>query len=435
MILGLPPILGLLPLLLYIVLSFRKNVHPFVNVVICVLVGAILVGQPLLELGGVLGKSLGSFLGLVGLIIMLGSGLAFILHSTGVAENIVYILMRKIGVNTENRAILATMITSMTMSLLLGTLTGGNAVIAPIVVPLVAAVGITPSTLAVVLQAAGVTGLFIGPYTPPMVTLMGITNLSYLDILFHISLPLSALMWVLVFLFAKRTQKLTKGVYSYGSDVERPRDDYVPTKETARATKALLITMVLLVIYGIVMKGGASFAVMVMIVSALVTGLAAGYGITRIYEEIMAGCAKFLWLFLMFVLFDPFLMFVEKSGAFGALVEYAQPFINSGGMMGVALIATAIGTWGINGAAVAQAMMMDKLFRPVVDSLGMSPYLWGLIVLLGSQLTSFAYPGLDIIAAMGMARSTDMKTMLKFGYILIVAAFLLCAGCVYVYAG
>ena len=43
MIFNLPPICGLFPLLLYIVLAFKKGMHPLVNVSICAVVGAIMV--------------------------------------------------------------------------------------------------------------------------------------------------------------------------------------------------------------------------------------------------------------------------------------------------------------------------------------------------------------------------------------------------------
>ena len=45
MIFNLPPICGLFPLLLYIVLAFKKGMHPLVNVSICAVVGAIMVKQ------------------------------------------------------------------------------------------------------------------------------------------------------------------------------------------------------------------------------------------------------------------------------------------------------------------------------------------------------------------------------------------------------
>lgn len=433
LIFGLPPIVGLVPLIIYIILAFRKDINPVVNVIICVLIGAVIVKQPILGLGAVVSKSLGSFLGLVGLIIMLGSGMAGILKKSGVAENIVNIMMRKIGVNTPSRAILATMVTSCVMTLLLGTLTGGNAVITPIVIPLLVAVGITPSTLAVIIQAAGVTGLFIGPYTPPMVTIMGITGLSYFQVLAYTGLPVSIVMWVVTYFFALYTQKKTVGIYSFSADIKAPEKDYIPSARTVRATWGFCISMALMVIYGIYSKGGASYALMVLAVTSVITGYAAGYNATQIFQEVMDGCSKFIWVFVMFILFEPFLSFVEKSGAFQALVEYINPLIETSGKVGFSAFAAAIGTWGINGAAVAQAMMMDKVFQPTIARLAIDMRLWSLIVLVGSQMTSFAYPGLDMIANMGMAHSTDLKSQMKLGYTIITLIFVLCIVASYLY--
>lgn len=42
MIFDLPPILGLTPLIVYIILAFRKEIHPLVNVMICIVIGMVL---------------------------------------------------------------------------------------------------------------------------------------------------------------------------------------------------------------------------------------------------------------------------------------------------------------------------------------------------------------------------------------------------------
>ncbi|MDR2180745.1 MAG: citrate transporter [Synergistaceae bacterium] len=433
LIFGLPPIVGFFPLVLYIILAFRKDIHPVVNVIISVLIGAIIVKQPILGLGAVVAQSLSSFLGLVGLIIMLGSGMAGILKKSGVAENLVNIMMRKIGVNTPERAVVATMVTSCVMSLLLGTLTGGNAVITPIVIPLLAAINMTPSTLAAIIQSAGVTGLFIGPYTPPMVTVMGITGLSYFEVLFYTGLPVSIIMWIVTYFFALHTQKKTAGIYSFSADIKTPEENYKPSGKTVRATWGFCISMVLMVVYGVYNKGGSSYALMVLATVSVVTGFAAGYNASQIFQEVMEGCGKFVWVFVMFILFDPFLAFVEKSGAFQALVDYMNPLIQSSGKLGFTLFSAAVGTWGINGAAVAQAMMIDKIFRPTIIELSLNMKLWSLIVLVGSQMTSFAYPGLDMVANMGMAHSHDLKSQMKLGYIIIVTVFILCAVAAFIY--
>ena len=46
--------------------------------------------------------------------------------------------------------------------------------------------------------------------------------------------------------------------------------------------------------------------------------------------------------------------------------------------------------------------------------------LWGLIVLIGHQITSFAYPGVDMIGQIGLAHASDIKPMLKLAYMAII---------------
>ncbi len=416
---NLPPIIGLLPLIIYIILSFKKNTHPVVNVFVCVLLGAVIVKQPILKLGAVISDALGSFMALIGFIIILGSGLGEVLNKAGVAENLVHILMDKIGINTERKAIIGTMITSVLLVTLLGTMAGANAIIAPIVIPLIATMGITPSTLAVIFQGAGQTGLFIGPFSPPMVTLMELTGLSYGKILLYAGLPVSVCMWVVTYFIARHTQKQTFGKYEFDIEVKEEDEKYVATTEEKRATTVFLFTFLVLIIYGVAVKSGASYAIFIMITVAIFTGLAAGMKIGEIVDSMFEGMSKLIWLFAMFILFEPFLMFVEGSGAFDALFDILQPLIVNSGQTVFALLTSLIGIFGINGAAVAQAMLMDSLFSNMVSELGVHMGLWAAVLLIGSQITSFAYPGGDMLGAMGLAQSKDVKSMLKLGYSII----------------
>ena len=420
MIFNLPPICGLFPLLLYIVLAFKKGMHPLVNVSICAVVGAIMVKQPLNGLGAVIYESMGSFLALVGFIIMLGSGLGMVLRKTGVAAAIVNVLMRKIGVRTQKRAMIATMVCSVVLVTLLGTLAGANAVIAPIVIPLVAAVGITPSALAVIFQGAGQTGLFLSPFSPPMVTLMSITGLSYPRLLLCAGLPVSIVMWVGTFLIANKVQKETQGTENFGPDGEAAAENFQMDPATRRATIAFAVTMALMVIYGIATNGGASFVILVMIVAAIITGLFARMPVGTIFDSMMEGCGKMMWLFFMFLIFNPFLNFVTQSGAFDALLQLLEPLIGPTGKVGFTLLTVLVGIFGINGAAVAQAMMIDSLFSSFLPTLGISMELWGMIVLIGHQITSFAYPGVDMIGQMGLAHASNIKPMMKLSYFAII---------------
>ncbi len=413
MIFNISPLFALIPLVLYIVLAFR-DINPILNVLVCVILSAVITKHPLLSLGGVIADSLGSFLTMIGFIILMGAALGAVLKKTGVAENIVLTMMKRIGIDTTRKAILATMASSVILVSLLGTLAGANAILAPIVIPLVAVIGITPSTLAAVFHGAGATGLFIGPFSPQVITLLGLTGLSYGQYLLGAGLPVTIVCWVVTYFMALRIQKKTDGVYAYEM-VEKANLDYAPSPRTKRATAAFFVVLVALVGYGMIESRGSSYSIVVMISSAVVTGLFGGLKLNELFETLVEGASRYVWLFIMFVLFTPFITFVDEAGAFKALVELLQPLMKSQSKVLFTLVSSLTGIFGVGGAAVAQSVVMDKMFKDLVQGLQISSLLWAAIVLVGSQITSFAYPEADMLGQMGLARSKDIKNMVKFG--------------------
>ncbi|MEA4963312.1 GntT/GntP/DsdX family permease [Lutispora sp.] len=421
MIFGLPPILGFLPLLLYIILMFKgKDMN--VSVLACVILGAILTGESITGFGAVLQQSLSSFLSLIGFIIVLGAGLGEVLTETRVAHNIVYLVIRKAKLKSKKQAILIAMITSTALVSMLGTLAGSNAIIAPIIIPIVASLGITPSTLGVILHGAGATGLYIGPFVPPVVTIMGLTGLSYGKYLMTAGIPLAIIVWGSTYFVASRTQKLTEGKSAYSED-DSVAEDFEATPQIKRATYAFIITMAIMLGYGIMSKAGASYAIVVMLATALVTGFAAGMSFDESLKTLVKGSSKMYWMFFMFVLFDPFLNYVAKSGAFNAIAAYMQPLIDKGGEVAFLMVSTFIGVFGISGAGVAQAKMTHDLFLPLVQSMNIDMSIWALVVLVSCQVTFFVTPTVDMVGQMGLARSKDIKAMLKNGWVLTVITF------------
>ncbi len=425
MIFDLPPILGFLPLLLYIILMLRgKDMN--VSVLICVLLGAVLTGETVTGFGKVLQGSLSSFLSLIGFIIVLGAGLGEVLSETRVAHNIVHFVIGQSKIKSKKQAILISMLTSTALVSMLGTLAGSNAIIAPIIIPIVASLGITPNTLGVILHGAGATGLYIGPFVPPVVTIMGLTGLTYWEYLINAGIPLAVIVWGSTFFVACRTQKLTEGKFAYG-DHDMASTDFKVTPQIKRATTAFLATMTLMLLYGIYAKAGASYAIVVMLTAALVTGVSAGLGLTRALGTLVRGSSKMYWMFFMFVLFDPFLNYVAKSGAFNAIATYMQPLIDRGGEVAFLMLSTAIGVFGISGAGVAQAQITHELFLPLVTSMSIKMSIWALVVLVACQITFFVTPTVDMVGQMGLARSKDLKAMLKNGWVITIITF------VYVY--
>lgn len=171
MIFDLPPIIGFLPLLVYIILMLR-NTEMNVAVIISVVIGAVLTGENVIGFGSKVATSLGSFTALIGFIIVLGSGLGEVMTRTKVAHNIVYKVVNKANINSKPKGVIVSMLISTLLVSLLGTLSGANAIIAPILIPIVASIGLSPDTLGVLLHGAGAAGYSLGPFCPVPVTIM-----------------------------------------------------------------------------------------------------------------------------------------------------------------------------------------------------------------------------------------------------------------------
>lgn len=415
LIFNLPPIFGLLPLLIYIVLAFRKGMNLVVLVAISVLSGAILTCQTPKMFGATFYSSIGSFLGLVGVMIMAGSGLGNVLRRTGVAENIVNFLTRRVGVNTQSRAIISVMICSVVMTTLLGTLAGANAVIAPIVISLVATVGLTPWTVAVLFQGAGQAGLFLSPVSAAMLVMMEITGKSYPYLLGFVGIPVTIVMCAGTYFIAKSVQKQSFGLVAY-DDVVASDAEYKATPQVKRATAAFALTMIVMVLYGIIVSGGAAFAVVIMATVSVITGLCGGLKVGEICESFCEGCGKMVHMFFALVFFNMLMVYVNGSGGFQVLVDLLEPLAMRGGKIGFTIIATLVGIFGVGGTAVAQVAVIDAMFKPLVEALQLNLGVWAMCLLIGSQITSFAYPGNDMMGAMALARCTSIKPMLQLAY-------------------
>lgn len=414
MIFGLPALIGFLPLVIYLYLAFKgKNLLS--TVIICVLVGAVLTGQTPVSLSNEIANGLKSFLGLIGFIIMMGAGLGEVLTETKVARNLVEILIKKVGIKSQNQAIIVTMGASTLLVSLLRTLAGANAMIAPILIPIVASFGLTPNALAVILHGAGACGLFLGPFVPPVITLMGLTGLTYGTYLANIGMPVAALVLISTYYTGKKVQKQYEGIEMYSTEDMDKDVEFVSTPEINKATMVFALVMIGMLAYGIYAKAGAAYAIVVMLTVAFTTGLAAGRSMMDIIGSLTKGATRMFWLFFMFVLYDPFLKFVTMTGAFTTLGDMLKPLIEVSGDIGFIIISTLVGIFGVSGAAVAQSVVLNDLFKNIVVDINLPMTIWGTVLLIGSQITSFAYPTGDMIGQMGLARSKDLKSMIRNG--------------------
>lgn len=420
MIFGLPALLGFIPLIIYIVMALRgKNLT--LTVLACVIIGALMTTQTLnpfeilKNFGSTMQASLGSFLAMIGFIIMLGSGMGEVLSETKVAHNIVNLVMTKLKIKSQTTGLLVSMFLSTLLVSTLGTLAGANAILSPIVIPILAGLALTPNALGVALHGAGAAGLFIGPFVPPVVTILELTGMSYSSYLLSTGLPAAAIVWLVSFYSAKKTQSQTFGINAY-DDSDLVSDKLEATPEMKRGTIVFILCMVILLAGGIAIGAGASYAIVIMLATSFITGLSAGMKAEDILKAVIRGCQRMFWMFLMFCLFDPFIGYVTASGAFSALANLLQPILEGAGEIVFLMVSTLIGIFGISGAAVAQSKVIHELFFPTVQALAIPMTMWSSVILIGSQITSFALPTGDMVGQMGLARSNDLKAMLKNGY-------------------
>lgn len=161
-----------------------------------------------------------------------------------------------------------------------------------------------------------------------------------------------------------------------------------------------------------------------MITVSIVTAIAGGIKLNTMFDIMSKGAGRMLSLFFMFVLFDPFVSFIDEAGAFKALAQLLTPLIKTGNKLLFSLTSTLTGVFGISGAAVAQSVVLNKMFAQSASQIGIPATMWSLILLVGSQMTSFAYPGADMICEMGLAESKDIKSMIKLGITIVISCIL-----------
>jgi H+/gluconate symporter-like permease len=405
---------GLLPLLVYIVLVFRGT-EVLAATVISVLLGAVLSHQTILSFGQALATAMGSFLAMVGLIIMLGRGLGEVLAATGVSHTIVHRIIHSIGIDTEKKAMAGIMTACLVMVGLLGTMAGGNAIIAPIVVPIAAAVGLSRSTVAVIFQAVGEEALILGPFTPPVITLLGLTKIGYGEMICYVSGPVALITLTATWIMIQRIQRRTRESQRY--ELPEEVESFVPTPRSKRATAVFALSFSAAVVWGIASHAPTSFVIVIMLGLSLVTGLVGGLSFDEVLRFIIKGMAGNVGLFLLFLLLDPFISFVEKAGGFASLAVLLKPGMEIGGRSAIVITGGLLGAFGISGATVATLKLLHEMFNPLLARYGVSMLAWSVALVVATRVNNFVFPGANMVSSLGFAESDDMRSMLKNGWV------------------
>lgn len=400
-------------IILYAMMVF-KNVNPLVATAICVGIGFIFNQSTPIQIGNILEASLGSFLALVGFIIMLGRGLGEILNDTKVSHTLVYKIVHTIGINTKRRVKIGVVMSSLVVVAVLGTLAGGLAILAPILRPIAASVGLSRPSLAVLMQAAGEEALIIGPFAPPVVALIGVTGISYSTMLIYASIPIAIVTIITTWIVANKLQTQYP-LELFDQDSNDNLERFIPTKKQTIATLAFIVSFIACVVFGLLYKAGTSYVVFVMLFLALTTGLLGGLNLNQIFSLLLDGMKKNFHLFFIFILLDPFLNLVQSAGGFNALTILFKPLEHMGGRAALSILVGVTGAFGMPAASAAVIKMLHQMFNPAAISMQLSITSFAFSMLLATRITNFAYPGANMFAAMGFAESQNIKAMIKNG--------------------
>lgn len=412
-----PSLLALLPLLVYLIMVFR-NKSNLAGLAVGIVVAAVLTGQGLKALSSIFATALGSFLGTIGLIIMFGSGLGYLMNKARVSHTLVYWIVKRIGVNSEKKGMIAIIVSSIVICGLLGTLAGGNAVIAPVIIPVVAAVGLTPTAVCALLRVAGEVGLIMGPLTGVTIATMGVTGLSYGKLMLWAVIPFSVV-WLGATLYAAgRIQKKYKGV-----EVYEITDDMVDinsieiTKEQKLTTLLFILAFIFLVAFGIITKQGTSYAIIVMLILSVIIAICSKMEIDSALDTFVEGASKMTNMFLVFIFFEVMFVMIGLGGGFDALGELLKGLVASGGKAGILIVASIVGGFGIEAAAVAEIQIVHEMFINMVNQVNLPMEIWATAILAATRITGSLYPTANLAGQLGISRCSNMKEVLKASWI------------------
>lgn len=410
-----PSLLALIPLAVYIIMVFRGKDNTS-GIIVGIAIGALMMGQDLKMLSAAFAASLGSSTALIGVIIMAGAGLGVLMTEARVTHTLVYWIVKRIGVNTQTKAKVTLMICSILVCGLLGTLGGGNAVIAPILIPLMASLGVTPTVVAALFKVSGEVGLMVGPLTGVTLITMEVTGLSYGQLMIGAVIPFS-IFWLGGMWFAvKRTQRRTEGKEFYKLDDVQDLSQIVVTPKERNTTLAFLAAFAALVVYGVLTKQGTSYALIVMILLSAVVGIVGRLDIDHVVNSMAKGIASQAKMFVVFVTIDVLLNLVTLGGGFEAISNLLGGAAGSS-PTAVMLIASVVGGFGIEAAAVAEIKIIAEMFGAAALASGLPMTMFAIAILSATRLTGGIYPTSNMMGQLGIAHSENTREMLEANWI------------------
>lgn len=257
-----PSLLGLIPLVVYIVLSFAIQDSIIIPISIATIVGFIMSGNGAVAFGTQFGATMGSTMGQVGFLVMLGAGLGGVMSEVGVTKTLCKWIVKGFHIKTKKIALIVLSLTEVILVLFIGSGVTATAIAAPFMIPIAALFGIHPVSMAVIMAIDGFVGMLLSPFASPNIMCMDITGLSFTSFELWAALPLLIVMFVaslVVIFYVEKKYTQNENSEKYELSEEEMNYDIEVSPVAKRATIAFLITFVLCVAYVIFFGGGMAY--------------------------------------------------------------------------------------------------------------------------------------------------------------------------------
>ncbi len=253
----------------------------------------------------------------------------------------------------------------------------------------------------------------VGPLTGVTLITMEVTGLSYGQLMLQAVLPFSIFWLAGAWLGANHVQKKLQGkeYYEVTTDIKN-LDSVVISAEDSRNTVIFLAAFFLLVLYGILSKQGTAYALIVMIILEAVVAICTRMKVDHAMNAIIKGVASQAGMFLVFITIEALLSYVTLGGGFEALSNLLGGFAGDS-PTAVMLIASLVGGFGIEAAAVAEIKIISGMFGELALTTGLPMGCFAVSILAATRLTGSAYPTSNFAGQIGIAHCDNTKEALK----------------------
>lgn len=416
---------GLLPIVLYAILTLL-GMDLVLATLISLLSSFLILQSSPTEVGELLGESTAELITQIGIIILLGAATGEVLKVTGVASRVVEGIVKTTGNTSRTKAQFGIVLACLFLVAGLGTLAGALAIAAPVLIPVAARVGLTRSATAAAMFIGGCAGLALAPFAGSNVAIMAAADISYVTYLQYGAGPLAILSLVLATPLISLAQRLSSGKGDHYQNEDSVGPGTTPGRRVNRATTAFLMALLATVIYAAVTEAGTTFPLLALPLIGFSVGAAAGLSPMETVQHFYRGAAPLLSVFFLFWLLAALFLVIDQMGPFNVVLDRFGPQLSAVGGLAFIILIGLLGWVGIPGATAAQVVLIDKVFGSIAAALGIPAGVWAVALLWGSKADTYGpFPNGNMVTAMGLARSTNLRSLLGIGWLILIPACLM----------